>query len=408
MDLQIEYFNDGTAFYEIEPLSINPEYLTNFSIYERTKFNGHDYKFRCLLVDSSSMPEEKLIKLLKSWKSIYIHESQIENYKQYLKNNLSYILNHDEIDISKKTNTLIDLTTDVIEECFQADFLISRDQDNMLGEVEKLISQAIKFISDINSLNGIANLIGHDYYTHIHSIKVAWLMAAFINFNRDLFDAKNDRDLEELLVQATVAGLLHDIGKIKIPQNILNKKKKLNNIEYLVIQSHTAYSISILFDTPLSKESMAAILYHHENEDGSGYPKGLQQEQIPAIAKICHIADVFDALTSKRHYKESKTPFEAIEIMTGENPYLDTLKKFEREVKENKSAPVTAIVRDDYDIRLRQLRERQMVEEEAEKRVEARIKLRDKGMAHCFDSILLKRFIHMLHQSDRFNLSEQT
>ena len=231
-------------------------------------------------------------------------------------------------------------------------------------------------------------------------------MAIFINANKELFEVQSSSELKNLLVQAVVAGLLHDIGKIKIPRNILNKKGKLNNLEYIVIQSHTAYSASLLFDTGLSKYSMQAILYHHENEDGSGYPSGLKMDRIPLIAKICHIADVFDALTSKRHYKDSKTPFEALKIMTGENPYLDTLLKFEKEARENRKTPVSAIVRDDYNIKLRRLREKEMIEKEAEKRVEARMKLRDRGMSHCFDTDLLKRFIHTINQSKSFHLSD--
>ena len=406
MDLQLEYFNDGTAFHEIDPLSINPEYLTDFSIYEKQNYKDHQFKFRCLLVDTASMPKDRLSGLLRSWGKVYIHEKQVKNYNEYLKNNLAYILKHDEIDILEKTNTLVDLSTNVVKESFEINFASAKDCKKSLKNVQRLISHAIEFISDINSLNGITNLIGHDYETHTHSIKVGWLMAIFINANKDLFDVKSGPQLKNLLVQAAVAGLLHDIGKIKIPQNILNKKGKLDNLEYIIIQSHTAYSASLLFDTGLSKRSIQAILYHHENEDGSGYPTGLSQDQIPLIAKICHITDVFDALTSKRHYKESKTPFEALKIMTGENPYLDTLKKFEEEARENKKTPVKAIVRDDYDVKLRRLREKEMIEEEAKKRVEARIKLRDKGMAHCFDTDLLRRFIYTINQSESFHLSE--
>ncbi len=203
-----------------------------------------------------------------------------------------------------------------------------------------------------------------------------------------------------------MAGFLHDIGKVKVPKNILGKKGRLDNLEYIVVQCHTAYSASLLFDSGIAKPTMQAILYHHENEDGSGYPCGLKKDQIPLIAKVCHIVDVFDALTSKRHYKDSKTPFEALKIMTGENPYLETLNRFEKEAMENKRTPVTAVVRDDYDAKLRRLREKEMVEEEARKRVEARMKLRDKGMAHCFDGELLKRFIFTINQSEGFDLSE--
>lgn len=404
--MQIEYYNDGTAFHEIDPLSINPDYLTDFSIFERNQYSDHQYKFQCLLMDSSSIPKERLMELLKFRKKVYIHKHQVKNYQQYLKNNLAYILKHDEIDISKKTDTLISLSTEVVKESFESNFASGGDFRKILDNVQQLISQAIGFISDIKSLNGIANLIGHDYDTHIHSIKVGWLMAIFINANKDLFLVEKSSGFKKLLVQAAVAGLLHDIGKIKIPQNILNKKGKLDNLEYIVVQSHTAYSASLLFDTGISRYAMQAIIYHHENEDGTGYPAGLVHERIPVIAKICHIADVFDALTSKRHYKESKTPFEALKIMTGDNPYLDTLRKFEQEAKENIRAPITAIVRDDYDIKLRRLREKEMIEEEASKRVEARMKLRDQGMAHCFDKELLKRFIRTINKSESFELSD--
>jgi HD-GYP domain-containing protein (c-di-GMP phosphodiesterase class II) len=405
LELQIEYFNDGTAFHEIDPLSINPDHLTDFFIYEKLPYKNHLYKFRCLLVNSSSIPKEKLVEMLRSWENIYIHEQQAKNYRQYLKANLSYILKHKDIDIVKKTDTLVSLSTEVLKESFLSNFAVTKACKKVLENTHRLVSQAIEFISDINSLNGIANLIGHDYETHIHSIKVGWLMAAFINSNQDLFRFEKEGDLKLLLVQAAVAGMLHDIGKIKIPPNILNKKGKLDNLEYIIIQSHTAYSSSLLFDTGISKNTMQAILYHHENEDGSGYPTGLAKKQIPLVAKICHIADVFDALTSKRHYKEPKTPFEALKIMTGDNPYLDALKKFEREVKENITTPVTAIVRDDYDIKLRRLREREMVEEESKKRIEARLKLRDQGMVHCFDKDLLKRFVYTINKSESFELS---
>ncbi len=405
LDQKIEYVNDGAEFHEIDPLLLNADSLMDFSIYERQPYQNDRYRFRCLLVDSSSIPKDRLMGLLKSWGKVYIHKDQIEKYHQYLKDNLAYILKHDEIDVGKKTDTLINLSRDVVKESFETNFSFPAVARQSLENAQRLISKAVEFISDIKSLNGIANLIGHDYETHTHSIKVGWLMATFINSNRELFNFDKAHDLKPFLIQAAVAGLLHDIGKIKIPPNILNKNGKLDNLEYIIIQSHTAYSASLLFDMDIAKHTMQAILYHHENEDGSGYPTGLSREQIPLIAKICHIADVFDALTSRRHYKEPKTPFAALKIMTGNNPYLDTLKKFEQEVSENIKAPVTAIVRDDYDIKLRRLREREIIEQEALKRVEARMKLRDQGMSHCFDKSLLKRFIITINKSESFELS---
>lgn len=404
--MKMEYVTDGTDFFKIDPLSINPDHLADFSIFERTAQRDNQYRFRCLLTDPASMQKEKLVMLLRSWQDVYIHEKQVKTYQKYLKENLEYILMHDEIDVSRKTDTLVHLSTDVVSRYFESNFSGTTGDNAVMDEVRKLISQAIGFISDINSLDGIAQLIGHDYETHTHSIKVGWLMATFINFNKDLFRDECGPDFKKYLIQAAVAGLLHDIGKVKVPKNVLNKKGRLNNLEYITVQSHTAYSTSLLFDSGLEKSTMRAILYHHENEDGSGYPCGLEGDRIPLLAKICHIVDVFDALTSKRHYKDSKSVFEALKIMTGDNPYLETLHKFETEARENAKTPVSAIVRDDYEAKLRRLREKEMIEQEAKKRVEARMKLRDQGMAHCFDKELLKRFIYTINQSRSFNLSD--
>lgn len=400
-----EYFSDGSDFSPIDPLSINPGALADFSLYERKNLSKDKFRFHCLLTDTRSIEQDRLIKLLRSWEDIYIHKSQAETYKQYLKENLAYFLSHDEIDISKKTDTLTNLSTEVITSYFETNFGDPGACKKSLRRLESLISKAISFISDINSLNGIAKLIGHDYETHTHSIKVGWLMAIFVNYNRDLFENEIDEGFDRFLIQAAVAGFLHDIGKIKVPQNVLGKKGRLNNLEYILVQCHTAYSASLLFDSGLSRPTMQAILYHHENEDGSGYPVGLVKDQIPVIAKVCHIVDVFDALTSKRHYKEAKTPYEALSIMTGANPHIETLNKFEKEARENVKTPVTATVRDDYDIKLRRLRERELVEKEAAKRVEARIKLRDRGMSHCFDKDLMRRFVYTINKSEGFNLS---
>jgi HD-GYP domain-containing protein (c-di-GMP phosphodiesterase class II) len=405
MAMVAEYFDDGSSFHAIDPLSINPEYLTTFSIFERNYIKKDKYRFRCLLVDSKSIPKDRLIQLLKTWDTVYIHKKQDKNYTEYLKNNLNFILSHDEIDVRKKTSTLIHLSTEVVTKSFEENFSTIEGATRAVENIQNLITQAMGFLSSIDSLNGLVDLMGHDYETHGHSIKVGWLLATFINANRDLFPIQSTATLRQLIIQSAVAGFLHDIGKIKIPKNVINKPGKLNNLEYVIIQSHTAYSTSLLFEAGLPNDSLKAILYHHENEDGSGYPCGYSGDQIPLLAKICHIVDVFDALTSKRSYKEAKTPYQALSIMAGNNPNIDILKKFEAEARENKRTPVTAIIRDDYDSKLKRLRAKEIIEEEAEKRVEARMRLRDRGMSHCFDKKLLKRFIITINKAESFDLS---
>jgi HD-GYP domain-containing protein (c-di-GMP phosphodiesterase class II) len=406
MDTAGEYFDDGSSFVPIDPLSINPDSLADFALFERSD-TGTDgkYRFRCLLKDSSSIPRQRLLDLLRAWDIVYIHKKQRAKYTEYVRNNLEFILKHDEIDVKKKTAALIGLSTEVVQDAFQSNFASHQACHNMVENIQHLIARAVDYISSIASLGGIAELVGHDYETHTHSIKVGWLMATFINFNQDLFRVSTRPALKECMIQSAVAGFLHDIGKVKIPRNVINKPGKLNNLEYVIIQSHTAYSTSLLFETKLPRDFMQMILYHHENEDGSGYPRELARDQIPVLAKVCHIIDVFDALTSRRPYKPAKSPFEALKIMAGENPYLEKLQKFEAEARENKRVPMTTIVRDDYEAKLRRLREKEMLEEEAQKRVEARMRLRDQGMSHCFNKELLRRFILTINSSDSFDLS---
>ncbi|MCG8568391.1 MAG: HD domain-containing protein [Desulfobacterales bacterium] len=405
MALATEYFNDGSLFFVIDPKSIDPDHLAGFALYERQPHRGNQYRFRCLLKDTRSIPRDRLVRLLHSWDRVYMHTAQRRAYRDYVKENLEFILNHDQVAPGHKSRALVVSASDLIQESFRVDLTRDAEAQGMLKNITQFITTVVDFISDVDSIQGLALLVGHDYDTHTHSIKVGWLLALFINNNRDLFPGVDSLELRKLIIQATAAGFFHDIGKIKIPKNVINKPGKLNNLEYVLIQSHAAYSIGLLFKTQLSRKFLEIILYHHENQDGSGYPCGLKGEEIPLMARICHIVDVFDALTSRRSYKKAKTPFEALRIMSGENPYVDALHKFEAEAKENRRVPLVTVVRDDYEAKLKRLREREMLEEEARKRVKARIQLRDKGMSHCFDRELLRRFIKTMNRSEVFEFS---
>lgn len=142
-------------------------------------------------------------------------------------------------------------------------------------------------------------------YTYNHSINVALyslLIGKWIGLN------------EVEMKKVIKAGLLHDIGKSKISSSIINKKGKLTREEFEIIKTHSqiGYEMSKSI-SDIDEDVRQAILSHHEREDGSGYPRGLKGEEISIYAKILAIADVYDALTSERIYKDKSTPFEAIE-----------------------------------------------------------------------------------------------
>lgn len=130
-----------------------------------------------------------------------------------------------------------------------------------------------------------------------------------------------DRELKEL----SQAALLHDIGKVMVRRDILCKPGKLTDEEYAMMKKHAEYGLELVRgNTSLSASVYASIYEHHENEDGSGYPRGVSGDRIHRYAKVIHAADVYEALTAIRPYKKAVNPADAIEnLMSGYGTVFD-------------------------------------------------------------------------------------
>ncbi len=139
-----------------------------------------------------------------------------------------------------------------------------------------------------------------------------------------------DLEIEEI----ALAGLLHDIGKRRVDPAILNKDAKLDKNEFVKVQSHPTYSSEIIKKNRIqSRQIFSAVRYHHEKLDGSGYPSGLVGNQIPLMAQVLGICDVFDALTTDRTFRPAYSSFDALMLMKKEmakqinTDYVDRLVK---------------------------------------------------------------------------------
>lgn len=145
----------------------------------------------------------------------------------------------------------------------------------------------------------------------ISKIRIYDQESNIINANdSELFRAQYNENVE------VIKDVLHDIGKGKIPQEILNKPGTLSDEEYAEIKKHPVYGCRILETMPeISKDVSLAVLMHHEREDGSGYPVGMKGESIHQFAKIIAVADIYDAMTSNRVYREKGSPFDVFELM---------------------------------------------------------------------------------------------
>jgi len=148
-----------------------------------------------------------------------------------------------------------------------------------------------------------------DHYTHGHTSRVTQLSLEIakklMKKNRKKFDDK-------MIEQLHIASLLHDIGKIGIPESILNKDGPLDETEQNRIKEHPIIGATILNPIKELGDAILGVKYHHEKYDGSGYPEGLKGKQIPLLASIIAVADTFDAMTTDRPYRRGLTKEEAI------------------------------------------------------------------------------------------------
>ncbi len=153
----------------------------------------------------------------------------------------------------------------------------------------------------------VINIRKKNEYLLEHSVAVSVLMTVFARY------LELDANITQ---QLAIGALLHDVGKIKLPSEILNKTDKLNAEEFRIMQEHVNHSINIIKSTPgITPLSLEVAAQHHERADGSGYPLQLKQDEISTYGSMIAICDIFDALTAERIYKEYYNPIKAFNIL---------------------------------------------------------------------------------------------
>ncbi|MCI5584525.1 MAG: HD-GYP domain-containing protein [Lachnospiraceae bacterium] len=163
--------------------------------------------------------------------------------------------------------------------------------------------------STLHIFDILHNMRHYDDQTYAHSINVALIcnvLATWLNMS------------EEDVSLATQCGLLHDIGKLRIPEVIIKKPAQLTNQEYNIIKTHALEGYNILQKCHVDPHIANAALLHHERCDGSGYPFGLSSSQIDPFAKIVAIADVYEAMTATRVYRSALCPFTVLSLFENE------------------------------------------------------------------------------------------
>lgn len=215
-----------------------------------------------------------------------------------------------------------------------------RSKVKLSESVKKRVSEGIKFLyNDTSAPNFIdtaanvtSNLVNSimeneavalnidtlkfsDEYTFQHSVDVATIA---------MLIAKNSQMSEAEIQKIGMAGLLHDMGKSQIPNEILNKAGKLTEEEFAIMKNHSLYGYQILKEKgSIPQEVLMGVLQHHEKLNGRGYPMGVAADKISPYAKILSIADIYDALVTERPYKKGFSQQDAIEMIMAMTDELD-------------------------------------------------------------------------------------
>ena len=218
-----------------------------------------------------------------------------------------------------------------IEVMQQLDIQAYYEKSNRFDNLIMLIQSGIKYIEQISKIKSMNSQLEHylvdfakillqtvgakDHYTEEHSRRVTLLADIFSKYLK-----LSNRQISDL----QIAAAFHDIGKIGIPDNILLKTTRLTDDEYQVIKTHPTIAANIFSVSDIYKDIYPIMYYHHERYDGNGYPTGMKGKQIPLLARILSICDSFDAIVSKRTYKEGATiEFALSEIDKGAGTQFD-------------------------------------------------------------------------------------
>lgn len=194
--------------------------------------------------------------------------------------------------------------------------LIAEGKELPYAEIQQSCEPLVEAVQSGDFKALLQGVRGHDNYSYVHSLRVATFLSLF----GDHLGVKGN----DMSILAT-GGVLHDVGKMMIPHQVLNKPGKLDADELVVMRSHVTQTIDFLENTPGLPRGVSIIAgQHHEKLDGTGYPYGLKGVELNELARMASIIDVFSALTDRRCYKDPMSPVQAIEIMEQMGPgHLD-------------------------------------------------------------------------------------
>lgn len=287
-------------FIPIQLDSIRIDSVLNFDLY--LNINRNLVLYRSADLPFTDRTRQKLLD--NSVEKIYITTESKDKYQLYIEKNLDKILHDPQIPEVKKAGILYETSTNLVE-----DILSKPTYGENIKRSKELVGNTVNFIlKGQEAFHSLMKISSFDYYTYTHSVNVC-------TFSIALAQQMGFHD-KDFLFELGVGALLHDVGKSKISQRILNKRAALNSIEFEIMKKHPKWGDDLMRETnEIPEVSMYPILQHHERGDRTGYPNGIGLNEMHIFSKIVAITDSFDAMTTERVYQRAVDTFPALKVM---------------------------------------------------------------------------------------------
>lgn len=308
--MPVAQYKDRKSLFSVSIDLILTDELLPYDLYINSSGNDSRDRFVCIVEKGARVSRYELEQFKKKYFQLYVLESQRRDYVKSA--------NRLKTDDMQKGGIIKDSAIKYLDKLFDADkeFTTEVLEETILDcrdSVESMVTLIQDYsIQDIQKL--IAGLSFHDFYTYDHSINVSM-------YNIMLYQMIHQDAHKDDIVQAGLGGMMHDLGKIKIPTSIINSPGKLSDEEFEKIKMHPDFGHQLLGKCNCHHQGVdltnvkRAVHEHHENYNGTGYPNKLEGMQIHQLARITAISDFFDAITTKRSYHEILPIDEALGVM---------------------------------------------------------------------------------------------
>jgi putative nucleotidyltransferase with HDIG domain len=280
--------------------SIRVDSILNFDLY--LLVNSQLVLYRSANLPFTDRTRQKLLE--NRVDRLFVAHEDRGQYQRYIEQNLPKILNDPSVQEIKKAGILYETSTNLVKEV-----LSNPTYGENIQRSKEMVSNTVGYI--LQGRDAFLNLLkitSFDYYTYTHSVNVctfAIALAQQLGFSD-----------EEFLHELGTGALLHDVGKARISERILNKRSALTPIEFEIMKKHPKWGVEILEETnEINQASYYPILQHHERGDRRGYPNGLSLDEMHVYSKIVAITDSFDAMTTERVYQRAMETYPALKIM---------------------------------------------------------------------------------------------